>query len=379
MFYVLIAFLFLSYLLNELSKKYSLTHLYYKRALSSKAVEVDEKFEITTIIENNKLLPVTFLQVIEKFPVELEYKLNADVRHTAQYTYHCATMMLMPKQRVKRTYGVSLTKRGSYLLSSATIVAGDLLGFSTMSMEQEFMQEVVVYPRRIELEEEFKPTGSYFGDISVRRWIINDPVLTVGVREYTGMEPQKNIHWPSSLKNGRLMVRSFDFTTDNDVALVLNLECGKPFWFNIDIDAIEKCLSTTRTIVDELEQMGVPYGITTNVQYEGLSPGSFSMKTGFGEAHYSNVLQLLGKANYGISAGFEEVVESILRNPNKSMSYIFITPVVLSEYLEAINELSKGRSKIIMLVLNSDNLVNLDEIITIYKRRGLENEGNSQY
>lgn len=366
MIYALIILLISGYILNELSKKYSLYKLTYKRNLSKEVVEIDEEFEITTIIENKKILPVSFLQVVEKVPAELSYKFSSDVLSTAKEIHHRTTMFIMPKQRIKRTFRVSLKKRGMYIFRNVSLIAGDFLGTTTVSTEQEYAQTMVVYPKRLDMEKELKPYGSYYGDISVQRWIINDPILTIGIREYSGSEPQKNIHWPSSLRTGKLMVKSFDYTTDNKVMIVLNIECFKPFWVNIDINRIESCISITRSIMEELEALGVSYGFATNIQSNEFVGGESSIPYGYGGAHFYSILEFLGRATYSINTDYEKLLDNLIKTNEKSITYVLVTPNVLEEYIETINTLSINVEKTILISIDNNNINMLNEKIITY-------------
>lgn len=366
MLYVLIVLVIIGYILNELSKKYSLYKLTYKRSLSKLTVEIGEEFEIATIIENKKVMPVSFLQVIEKIPIELSYRFPSDLQCYREYSYHKTTMFIMPKQRIKRTYKVAFEKRGRYVFSDVSLIAGDFLGTRTVSTEQAYEQEMVVYPNKAHLEDEIRPYGSYYGDISVRRWIISDPILTIGIREYTGAEPQKSIHWPSSLKAGRLMVRNYDYTTDNKVMIILNIECAKPFWSEIESDKIERCISITRGIMEELEGLGISYGFTTNIQCGDYVYGKGVVHYGYGAPHFYNILEVLGRADYSIGIEYEELLEKVLNNYEKSITYILITPNLLKEYIEDINMLGKNAEKTILVSIGEENLDALNEKITIF-------------
>lgn len=364
MVYALLILIILGFILNSLSKKYSLYKLTYKRSLSKSKVEIDEEFDITTIIENRNMLPVSFLQVIEKYPIEISYKFSEGLFYTKQNCFHKTTMFILPKQRIKRTYKVSFKKRGVYLLSNVTLVAGDFLGTETMSIEQIYDQEMVVYPSRFDIQNELKPFGSFYGDISVQRWIINDPILTIGVREYTGNEPQKSIHWPTSLRTGKLMVRNYDFTTDNKVMLVLNIECAKPFWSQIDSDKIEDCISLTRTIMEELEGLGVSYGLITNIQSNRLTNGRSYIPYGQGGAHFYDMLDFLGKIIYMLNCSYEELLYDCVNSHERAITYVLITPKILDEYIEPINRLSMNSEKTILLSMTDENLnkVKVNEI-----------------
>lgn len=365
MIFALFILILLGIILNELSKKYSLYKLTYSRNISKRAVEINEEFEMTTIVENNKILPVSFLQIAEKLPSQLSFSFKTE-KATSTYFIHNTTMFLMPKQRVKRTYRASFNKRGVYFLSNVALTAGDFLGTETVSIQKEYGEEIIVYPKTANLDTEIKPHGSYYGDISVQRWIINDPVLTIGIREYTSLDPQKNIHWPSSLKTGRLMVKNYDFTTDNRVIIVLNIECSKPFWSTIEAAKIERCISITRGIIEKLEELGVPYGFSSNIQAIELNSNKSTIPYSTGAAHFYNILELLGRASYGISKGYEELLFDLTKIQEKSITYILITPNVLEEYFDAINRIGIEASRTILISMTEENLDFLNEKIITY-------------
>jgi hypothetical protein len=93
MIYALIILLFFGVILNKLSKKYALYKLTYKRNISKSVVEIDEEFEITTIIENDKIIPVLFLQVVEKIPSLLSYKFKVDLMRLGEQVQHTTTYL----------------------------------------------------------------------------------------------------------------------------------------------------------------------------------------------------------------------------------------------------------------------------------------------
>jgi len=364
--YVLLALILLGWVLNNLSKKYVLHKVTYQRKISRAVVEIGEEFEITTIVENKKLLPVTFLQVTGKFPAMLVYKLKADIMASVQYVFHKTTLLLKPYERVSRSYTVVATKRGKYLFKEVTLTSGDLLGLDTSSQELQFAQELVVLPRSLVLMKSIQPYGDYYGDISVQRWIIDDPIILTGVREYSGVEPQKTIHWPSSLKSGHLMVKKFDYTTDNSVMIILNIEVAKPFWFHIDEDKIETCISLARGVMDELEGAGIPYGLTTDAHISGF-PGSLNIQEpGLGTYHYAEVVEILARIINSICLSFEDLLQNFIRFGRNYSTFVVITPTVLDSYIDLLNYLSEQSVKIVLISLNRYNLDCLDDRILKY-------------
>jgi hypothetical protein len=355
-----------------MSRKYALNNLKYSRSFSKSVVEIDEEFEVETTMENNKYLPVSFLQISEDYPSLLSYKQKPLKMINVDEAANVYTMTMLPFQRVKRRYKVSASKRGRYLCKDVTLLVGDLLGLQMYRQPLEFLHEFVVLPQKANLEEAIVSYGDYNGDVSVRRWIIEDPILTVGVRDYTGLEPQKSIHWPSSLKGGRLMVKKFDFTTDNRVMIVLNVETFKPFWMNIDHKRIEKCISMIRTIVEEFEEQGIPYGFWGNGQVMG-EIGSDVIMPGWGPNHLGNILEQLGRTDYSITMQFEEIMADLISMYIKYSTYVLVMPFVLESYVEYINRLSEQCEKFILISLDKKNLEYLNPRILTFVERWDEN------
>lgn len=355
--------------MNSLSKKYALKGIRYSREISKKIVEIDEDFDIVTVIENRKALPVTFFQIIERFPATIQYRFRTDRFKTTEFLYHTITMFLLPYQRIKRTYIAYCDKRGRYIFSDVSLIAGDLLGLNTFTRSLDYWQEIIALPRPADLREEIIPYGDYNGELSIERWIIDDPTMIIGVREYTGLEPAKTIHWPSSAKSNRLMVKKFDFTLENTAMVLLNIECVKPFWSGIDkksIDSIERCISITRGIIEALEEKKIPYGFITNAIMSGLPAEKNIVYPSSGQTQLSNLLEYLGRMSYNISVSFEDLVLTLWKRDIRCSTHIIITPRVLDPYVELINSMASEMTRIILVSLSRDNLEYLSDNIIKY-------------
>lgn len=370
MFNVFLCFIIAGLFLNYLSKKYALYEVHYRREISSKHVEIGEEIHISVIIENRKLLPVTFLKVTEKFPSAMEYKYEADLENSSDSIYHTAAVMILPYQRIKRDYVVKFNQRGKYLLRDVTLTAGDLIGLDTSNKQIEFNEEIVVFPKPMNYFNDGAKSGDYIGDIPVKRNIIDDPLVTAGIREYTGFEPEKAIHWPSSLKTGKLMVRNYDYTVDNSVFIILNIECSKPFWAGINKESIEKCYSLSRELADEFEKNHIKYGFTTNAQIGDYFNGENYLRPSLGGEHYYNILDSLGRGDYSITVSFEDLIKNVLSAHISCRTYIIITPIVIESYIEYINELRNKSDDTLLFSSKSDYTDMVNDSIKKYILEG---------
>ena len=325
-------------ILEKLSKKFITKNIFIIKKFDKKALEIDETLLITSIIENRKLFPVNFLKVTDQFPKHIK---SHDIRLTASADADCSYEFLtsiMPFQRIRYSYGVCFDRRGVYNNWGTAIVAGDIFALSNVYKNYRLDNEVIVYPKSENIEESFIPLGSNIGELSVRRWIIDDPIVTESLREYTGSEPFKSIHWMSSLRLNKLMTRKYDHTTDSKAVVILNIESSKPFYVHIDRENIEKCISNTRFLFEKFEEMGVPYGFTTNAMIKGDKNKEY-FEAGTGNAHMDTLLESLSRIDYAIIDPFENYLDGLYGRIVNNELCIIITTEIFNEYIPVLNKL----------------------------------------
>lgn len=358
MIWYLIGLMVFTYLLNKLTLYYGFNNLNYRMEIEKRTAEIGEDIEVSSIVENKRFLTVSFLKIHEKFPRSFNISENI------------YSLFIMPYQRVKRTYRVSGLKRGLYSIDNTVLELGDFVGFKSERKITPIQKEIIIFPKKIELEDNIIPIGSLNGDTSVKRWIIDDPLMTVGIREYTGNEPERFIHWPSSLKYGNLMVKNFDFTADNNVMLLLNVETMKPCWKPVEEELIEKVISLTRAVMEEFEHLKIPYGFASNEYNNRIDLGkNYFYHPGLGHSHLYNLLEVLSKINYKLPSFFENTLRDMSKRKGNYTTVVIITPRILHSYVEWINLLSKSVNKTIVISLEEENLDDLNNNIIKYRSR----------
>ena len=58
----------------------------------------------------------------------------------------------------------------------------------------------------------------------MRRWIVDDPFMLAGVREYQYGDSMRDVNWKATAKTGNLQVNQRDFTADRRLMVYLNVE-----------------------------------------------------------------------------------------------------------------------------------------------------------
>ena len=368
MIQILIILIILGLIFNQYTKEYSLESMEFRREIKEGIVEIDEPFYIDSIVENRKWLPLSFLQVKEKYPGNFDFVHQTNVQDNGLSKVHTITLSLLPYQRITRTYKLVAHKRGRYFLQEAVLISGDFIGLQTVSKNfDQQIQEITVLPKAIELNRTLEPYGNYYGDISVNRWIIEDPILNRGLREYTGNEPEKHIHWPSSLKTGELVVKNFDYTSDKSAVIVLNTAMSKHIWEKKDSKKIERCFSIVRSILEEFESTGIPYGMASNVGTIHQFFGKTLTDIGYGPGHLRGLLESLGRAEYHSRGSFINLLEELKDRSDGNRTYVLVTPSMMEEDLLGLEELRKASGKIILITMSQDYVRDVSSKIEIYQ------------
>src|SRR5699024_9228119 len=139
--------------------------------------------------------------------------------------FHKSLFSLKPYKKITRWHDVTCLKRGDYRMETVTMTSGDPLGFNPKHRVINVSNaNILVYPNLVPLGDIPFPTHSWMGYITVRRWIVEDPFLTAGVREYTHGDSMNAINWKATARTGNLQVNKKDFTADPHLMIYLNFD-----------------------------------------------------------------------------------------------------------------------------------------------------------
>ena len=189
-------------------------------------------------------------------------------------------------------------------------------------------------PRRWEDPRLAVTLGGYLGEISVRRFLFEDPVLTIGVREYTGSEPLKQISWKQTARTGTLQVKNYDYTVDANVTVLLNLDGGS------DADR-ELSFQMVRTVCETLERRRIPYEFFGNGDLFGPQGELKWLPEGLGVQHFRIVMYALGQCRGTVYFSFSRMVERCVQRRRRSRGYVVISPPLREKDREALRALRR--------------------------------------
>ena len=303
-------------------------------------VEPEEEFDIITTVTNTKRRFVPFIKLDQAFPKELLIKgvkptITSDARG---YNRYIRTLYIMPRSKYIKRETAALPARGRYILQGAYLRGGDFMGFSDQLKKYHILREVVVYPKAVPTGEIEMVMGGIMGDISVRRLVIEDPILVVGFREYSGREPMKAISWNHSARVGKLMVKQFDYTIDPAISVILDVESkgheGRVSSLRSEIDATaaqgdsekkEFAFSTARTVCQTLEDRGMKYDFLTNATVADSFTRWSYLPESIGSQHFSTIMEGLGRATHNHVESLTSLSENFVQKRLYDRFVILIT------------------------------------------------------
>lgn len=339
---------------------------------AAEAHEGDELFLVETV-HNRKPLPVPWLKVEIYSSRWLHFAGTTSVV-TQESRYVTSNFVLKGYQRTIRRWNLKCLKRGVFTTENVSLVSGDLIGLNTDSIAVNVNAQLVVYPQIINLEELFVPANYLQGDTIVKRWIIDDPFIIAGAREYTPRDPMNRVDWHATARTGNLMVRKNDYTSQFSYTVVLNVQSiENEYHGTIDKDIIELGIKVATTILDRALRNGIPVRLATNGTTIDGDGEMIVTGEAAGADHVRELMKLLARLELRCIRDYEIFLESICGSISNS-DVILVTPYVTDTIFSLARKLKAGRNRVSIIALNLVDARRLPGDIDIYTLTGMEQE-----
>ncbi len=117
-----------------------------------------------------------------------------------------------------------LTQRGAFPLGPTTLTSGDPFGFFTVKQTFPSTASLLVLPLIIPISDFPSLTGLLPGGKAIQRKSYEVTPHASGLREYVTGDPLKRIHWPSTARRGKLMVKEFEQDPQSELWIFLDAQ-----------------------------------------------------------------------------------------------------------------------------------------------------------
>ncbi len=330
----------LGLILELLSLRDNISGIDYRCTPAKSGYEAGEVFRLKTTVTNYGVRTIPFLKLIEVLPKQLQILNEAKMEEEPRNRLSARVIYIRGRQKITRTVQVSLPQRGLYLLEGCRLLSGDFLGIKEKSREIKQWEEIIIFPPLLKDDKILRTLSGYYGDFSVRRFYIEDPMLVNSYHDYTGREPMRSISWMQSAKKNRLMVKEFDHTAEMSVTILLDVYLHWSEWNHMP--EVEYCFSLARTVAEFMEKKKVSYRLLTNASVRSRNASNESVaQAGQGTHHYTMLLYTLGQAAPGARGNINRLYDMVVKNYSGESAILYVAPLQTEQRDTLVKNLQK--------------------------------------
>jgi uncharacterized protein (DUF58 family) len=272
-----------------------------------------------------------------------------------------------------------LTKRGLFELGPTKIRSGDPFGMFVSEKIIMNDEHLIVLPFIANISKFTEPPGYIQGGKSIRQKSLDATSFASGVREYYPGDPLNRIHWKTSAKRNKFMVKEFDQDPQADIWIIIDgdgesnfdefikeeIQFADTFWaikkkssFKLPKSTFEYAISTAATLSSYFLAAEKSVGIACADQVMTvLTPEK-------GNRQLGKILETMAFFEGIGTMPLNEVIESLGAQIQRGSTVVIVSSAEFSEIQLCIEILLRRRLKPIIIQIIKKSFVLTDEIET---------------
>ena len=256
---------FLVLAVTDIWAAYCLNGVSYRRRLSENRVMFGEEVTLSLVVENEKILPLPWLETSDTVPRALPIQGYArrSIGMSSITTLDC---LFSPGwyDRVTRNYTISCIARGMYTFGPTVIRSGDVFGFVSRETKFSERQYLLVYPLVVPITSLNLPARHPFGDRRAPRRLLEDPSRVVGVRDYAYGDSLRRVNWKATARTMELQSKVYEATTTYTVVMFLNGSMRLDDYYGIHPELHELAICAAASLANWCIDQGYAVGLYSN-------------------------------------------------------------------------------------------------------------------
>jgi len=352
--------------LGWLWNQFSLAGLRYERTLSEVRAFQGETIDLTLEVRNQKLLPLTWLRIRDTFPSELPVA-NKDliVNPATNIAEFHSFWMPGAFQRVRRTFQVECTTRGFHNFGPTTLSTGDGFGFFDSQAQWSESQRLIIYPRIYSVTELQLPSKSPFGEVRAHHSLFEDPLRTVGIREWQSSDSLRRIHWKATARHQQMLSRIYEPSEEQQIQIFLNVTTMQRHWHGYIPELQERAIS----VAGSLAAIAIAERRATGIIANGALPGGdqpIRLLPGRNPNQLLHILELLA----AVTPFATHPIETLLLEEAPHMPWgatlVVVSAIAHADLLAVLLELAAVGRRIVLFTLAEKPPTQYLGTITVY-------------
>lgn len=320
------------------------------RTLRSQVGEIfEERFEI----QNDSRWPCLWVEVRDHSPIP------------GSRGSHVLTLI---GGKESRTYlsRTRLVERGVFSLGPTELISGDLFGLFPVRRMISSEDSVLVYPLMVEIPSFPNPPGLLPGGEALRRRTPQITSNAAGVREYAPGDPLNRIHWVSTARRDRLIVKEFELDPLAEVWIFLDaartVHASRPyefpefdprdFWrkrfeFHLPPSSLEYSVSIAASLARYYLQRGRAVGMVT------AGPALQVLPSDRGGRQLYKILEALAMIRAETTLPLQGLIEAQARHMPRGSTALLITPSASDSVFQTADLLVRRGMRPVVVLLDA--------------------------
>ncbi|MFQ6058935.1 MAG: DUF58 domain-containing protein [Anaerolineae bacterium] len=259
-------------------------------------------------------------------------------------------------------------RRGRFTLGPITLASGDPLGLFRMERHLTATSTMIVYPAVVELPGFAPPVGHLAGGDAMRRRTHYITTNVSGVRDYAPGDSFNRIHWLSTARTGRLIVKEFELDPTADIWLVLDMERDVHTGTGVEEypEEMEPAMLWKPRPRVPIDPSTEEYGVTIAASLAGhflaqhravglITYGQTRevLQVDRGDRQLAKILEALAVIRAQGRVALEQALTAEERKFGRNTTVIIITPSTSEEWVSAVRDLKRRGIGVVAVLLEA--------------------------
>jgi len=322
----------------------SVSAIQINRQTRARRTQVGKTLDEFFGVRNSGLLPKLWLEVRD---------------HSDLPGHHPSSVVptLMPRQSFQWTTRTTCIVRGEFTLGPMTLVSGDPFGFFQSSRYIGATSRVLVYPAAVPIYDFAPPSGVLSGGDARRQRTHQVTTNAAGIREYAPGDSFNRIHWKSTARKDKLLVKEFELDPIADTWILLDLYGGAAFARPYSIeggvtsDLFIPPTTTEYAIVTATSLATYFISKEKTLGFGVYSPARQVMQPDRGYRQLVRIMEVLALAREG-SIPFGQIVATEGHHMGRGITAILISPDPSEAWINEAHAMARRGVRVIAVIFD---------------------------
>jgi len=217
------------------------------------------------------------------------------------------------------------------------------------------------------------PSKNPFGDVRATQSLFEDPLRTVGIREWQVWDSQRRVHWKATARHQQLLSRVYEPSEELQVQIFLNTTTFERHWHGYIPELQERAISVAGSLAALADEQRLPVGVIAN----GVLPGSdqpIRLLPGRNPYQLLRILELLA----AVTPYASQPIEVLLLDEAPKMPWgatlVVVTAIAHEALLATLIDLAAAGRRLVLFTLAEEPPRQLLSPIQVYHLPHLVND-----